>query len=113
MAAVVSKDYPDLLPTEAIKYLVGILTGATKDYNFREAVKNAYDVIGYLLGKVFAPGDDAAVAAVTPKAKFTKKKLADSLSALCDPKAAAVGGAAAWLIPALIELALKWLANRK
>ncbi len=99
----------DALPTSAINYIVELLTGVTKlDRN--KAVREAYDVVGWILGKFFSTAS-AASAGVKPK-KVSKKQLAATLQALTDTKSAHAEGLPTWLIPVLLDLIKNWLAKK-
>ena len=110
-----AKDFPGAIPADDFNYLIAVLTGAQPLDRFK-AIKTIYDVTGYLLGRFYG---SATVASVAATKKASKKQVAAALQGLCD-EASGKGKAdvkakafPAWLIPILLELAGKLLANVK
>lgn len=97
---------PETLPEDSFGYLIGLLTGAQK-LDRLKAVKSAYDIVGYLLGKFLT---EATVASTAKSKKASKKQIAEALSNL--KGGVAVKAFPAWLIPVLLELAKKWLESK-
>ncbi len=103
-----SAGFPTEIPTEHFGFLVEVLTGKGSFDRFK-AAKAAYDAAGYLLGRFL--GQASAESVAKPK-KASKKAIADALKALQSGEAS-VKAFPAWLIPVLLDLAAKWLENRK
>lgn len=105
---VLAAGLPSTLPADSFGYLIGVLTGGEK-LNRLQGVKAAYDIVGYLLSKFFA--EATAEAAVAEK-KMSKKQVAAALQSLKDGQVQAKG-LPTWLLPILLDLAQRWLTNRK
>jgi hypothetical protein len=106
--AAVAKDLPTTLPVDSLDYIIDVLGGQTTlDRN--KGITAVYNVLGYLLGKVFSTVSVASVA-IKPK-KLSKKQIVVQLKGLKGEgvKAEAVP---AWLIPILLDLAQKWLQKK-
>lgn len=104
-----AKGLPTTLPGDSFSYLIGVLTG-TETLERLKAVKAAYDIAGWLLGKFF---NEAAASAVVKPKKLSKKQLAAALQDLKDNNKISAKALPAWLIPILLELAKKWISGGK
>ncbi len=103
------KGLPTTLPGESFTYLIGVLTGTEKLDRLR-GVKAGYEIVGFLLSKFLGEASTAANP-VLPK-KASKKQIAAALQSLKDGSPQAKGFPA-WLVPVLLDLVNKWLANKK
>lgn len=106
---VLAKGLPTTLPDDAFSYLIGVLTGSQKLERMR-GVKSAYDLVGYLLNKFLG---EATVASTAKAKRVSKKQIAAALEGLCETGGASAKAFPAWLIPVLLDLAQKWIENRK
>lgn len=101
--------YPDKVPVDEISYLVAVLR-RRQPVDFAQGFRAAYVVIGFLGGKFLGEVSTKAVA----EKKVSAKVLADTLeSFLPDGPQVAPKAVGAFLVPILIELALKWVRNKK
>ena len=103
-------NFPTAVPEDDFGYLIGVLTGGKKIERL-PAAKAAYNIVGYLLGKFLGSATTESVA--KPK-KVSKKQIAEALTALkvANGEVASVKAFPAWLIPVLLDLASKWVANK-
>lgn len=104
---------PNEFPTEAIKYLIVVLTDRSK-FDRTRAVKAAYEVVGYLLNWWLSfSGSNSLVALQTAPKPVRRMTNEHTVAALQDVLEKGVDGLAEafpnWLIFLLIRLIEKWL----
>lgn len=102
-------------PIDEVKYLVGILRG-TETFDKAKAWRAAINVANYIGVNLFGEVLAASVkdSKVTLK-KYNKKSVAKALESMLDDgfKIKSWVGDLAWLIPVLLDLAKKFLENKK
>lgn len=104
---------PTEIPKESIDYLIDILLTRGRSFDRLKAVKAAYAVVGYILGRFFA--DIATADSVVSSKRVSKKQIAEALKALADSTGNEFTAESFpdWLVPILLELVRTWLQNRR
>lgn len=98
------------LPLGDFQYLVSVLRDK-EPVDFKKGVKALHNVIGYLIDTVWG-GDTAPFAIAGTAGRKSRKTIADELETFVVPSAKVGERVAVWLLPILLDLAGKWLANR-
>ena len=104
-----------LFPEDAAQYLVDLLRGKIP-FDRWSAIGQSWKMINYLIDLF---GSQSAIASTGCKLKITnfksgkrsKKAITDALAASCSKDIGAKFALPAWLLPILLDLVQKWLAD--
>jgi hypothetical protein len=96
------------IPTDLIQEFVELLTNKGA-FDKWKAITLGLKVAQWL-AETFT-GSSVALAHKVPEGRVTNKKVAEALSSLVSNEPVAKSAIAAWLLPVIIKLIIKWLAK--